>query len=229
MRVFGNGQPLLRLEDVGFRYAGMERSVFEGVALEIRRGAYMRLLGRNGSGKSTLLRLISGELVSTIGCRRELAPGLRVIHLHQDPIRFIGRSLTMKEQLMVGVDADRQSREARLQQACAMLTKVKLNLEARLDDFVDALSGGQRQIVALLAAIMARPDILLLDEVYSSLDADALLDCQQFVADTARESKFAILLVSHQDLNDQTLPETVDIGDLGGARSRKTKGHRCET
>ena len=146
-----------------------------GVDLSLPRGGFLALLGASGCGKTTLLRLIAGfeqpDAGSiAVGGRLVFGPGVnlpperrRVGMVFQDYALF--PHLTVAENVAFGLPRG-AGREARVRE---MLTLVGLaGLERRLPH---ALSGGQQQRVALARALAPEPDLILLDEPFSSLDA----------------------------------------------------------
>ncbi|MGO8925418.1 MAG: ATP-binding cassette domain-containing protein, partial [Limisphaerales bacterium] len=172
-------QPLLELEKVGFAYPSMPEGAFviKGIDLSIRRGEVIQVNGRNGSGKTTLLRLIAGELAPTVGFRR--LNGGRVVYVNQHIADFLGESLTVMEQMVVGMDAHFWNSSHRVHDRAEMrvrawLAPFNLGLEDKLSQFTSELSGGQRQIVALLSVMTGPVDVLVLDEVTAHMDRKAV-------------------------------------------------------
>lgn len=207
MMRFGDGEPLLRIRNGSFAYPGcQDRPVIEDLSLEIAAGACVQITGRNGSGKSTLLKLVAGDLSLTKGLREELVADLRPIYFHQDLLKFVGRALTVGEQLQVACEV-RNGREGRgrkpsltehLAFAKDMLREFDLGLDQRFGDFMEALSGGQRQIVAFVAMLLSGARLLLLDEFTSALDQRSMQCCGDILQCELAKGHIALLAVNHQ-------------------------------
>ncbi len=159
---------MLRLESLDVYYG--EIHALRGVALEVRAGEIVTLLGNNGAGKSTTLKTISGLLVPRRGAvvfdGRPLAgvPAHEVVArgiAHVPEGRRIFNRLSVRENLAMGAylrtDADVG---ADLDRAFALFPR----LQERITQVAGTLSGGEQQMLAIARALMARPRLLLLDE-----------------------------------------------------------------
>jgi branched-chain amino acid transport system ATP-binding protein len=147
-----------------------EIHALRGVALEVRGGEIVTLLGNNGAGKSTTLKTISGLLVPRRGSVVFDGSALTGVPAHEVVARGIahvpeGRRifnrLTVRENLTMGAylrtDADI---EADLDRAFELFPRLK----ERISQVAGTLSGGEQQMLAIARALMARPRLLLLDE-----------------------------------------------------------------
>ena len=148
--------------------------VVHGVSIEVDRGEIVTLIGPNGAGKSTLLKAIAG-LIATEGGRvwvdgRDVTalPTHRVV---SSGIGFVPQTgnvfttLTVHENLKVGAHLVRGSLNERLERAYALFPP----LAARRPLRARALSGGERQMLAIARAVMADPTLLMLDEPTAGL------------------------------------------------------------
>jgi ATP-binding cassette, subfamily B, bacterial len=173
------GTGRLRFEDVVFAYPGATASVLRGISLELAPGETVALVGTTGSGKTTLLQLVprladvTGGSITLDGVDvRDLPlPELRtrVGCAFEDPTLF---SASVRENVAFGVqDATETEILAALDAAQAeFVADLPWGLDTRIGEQGMSLSGGQRQRVALARAILARPEILLLDDPLSALD-----------------------------------------------------------
>jgi len=163
------GDPLLRIEQLDAGYGAVQ--VLWDVALEVRRGEVVALVGSNGAGKSTLLRTISGLLRPWRGRvwwgGREIAglPPEAIVRLgmaHVPQGRRLFADLTLRENLLVGAYTrpDRAAIAADLRDVLELFPV----LGERLHLPAGQLSGGEQQMAALARALMARPQLLLIDE-----------------------------------------------------------------
>jgi ATP-binding cassette, subfamily B, bacterial len=169
----------LVFDAVEFGYPGAPDPVLRGVSLDLSPGETVALVGATGSGKTTLLHLVprladvTGGAITLDGTDiRELPlPELRsrVACAFEDPTLF---SASVRENVSFGVqDATEADVLAALDAAQAeFVADLPWGLDTRIGEQGMALSGGQRQRVALARAILARPQVLLLDDPLSALD-----------------------------------------------------------
>jgi ATP-binding cassette, subfamily B, bacterial len=174
------GRPArLVFDRVGFRYPGAEHALLRGISLTVEPGQTMVLVGATGAGKTTLLQLVPRLADVTSGAvlldgtdvrRLPLAElRTRVGCAFEDPTLF---SASVRENVSYGApDADDAAIEAALAMAQAgFVHDLPWGLDTRIGEQGMALSGGQRQRVALARAILARPEVLILDDPLSALD-----------------------------------------------------------
>ncbi len=169
------GEPALSL--AGLRRDYGERTVLDGVGLELARGETLLVLGPNGAGKTTLLRILatllrpSGGEVRALGCS---LPGEawklrgRIGLLGHEPLLY--RDLSGRENLrfhanLHGLRGD--AAEARIGELLAAV-----GMERRAEQRVAELSAGMRQRLAICRCVLHEPELLLLDEPDSNLDAE---------------------------------------------------------
>jgi branched-chain amino acid transport system ATP-binding protein len=161
--------PLLELEDIHAYYGNIR--ALKGVSLSVGRGEVVTLIGSNGAGKTTTLRTVLGTVrplrgtVSFGGRRIDRVPTHRIARLGiaQSPEgRRIFAPMTVLENLELGAFSrdDREGIAADLERVLALFPR----LRDRLQQKGGTLSGGEQQMLAMGRALMARPDMLLLDE-----------------------------------------------------------------
>lgn len=166
--------------------------------LRVPKGAVYALLGRNGTGKSTLIQLLLGLLEPTAGAVRVLGcdpvkggPGLR------QRIGYVPERLPLYEWMTVAQTlrfVAAQYANWSLETEKAMLGKFRLPLDRRVRD----LSRGQRALLSLILALSHNPDLVLLDECTSGMDALARSEFDRSVIDALHESGRTVLFASHQ-------------------------------
>jgi len=193
---------ILRLENVSFKFSTMTTPTITNVNLTLARGEILGLLGASGCGKTTLLRIIAGfvsplagtvaiagRLVAGRGCY--LPPEARNVGMvFQDYALF--PHLTVVENIVFGLRSAISNRQARVREMMALVGLV--GLENR---YPQQLSGGQQQRVALARALVPQPQLLLLDEPLSNLDAQVRLRLREEILDIFKATKTAAIFVTH--------------------------------
>jgi energy-coupling factor transporter ATP-binding protein EcfA2 len=175
-------EPLLRLESVSYRYPGAAGDALDAVSLEVEEGELVLVAGVTGSGKSTLLRAASGLVPHFFGGRiagrvtvagldtREHGPAETAAvasSLFQDPESQIVMS-SVGAELALPLEARGRSGPAVMR--AVEETALALGVADLLEREAHTLSGGELQRVALAAALVTQPRLLLLDEPTSQLD-----------------------------------------------------------
>ncbi|HXW46395.1 MAG TPA: ABC transporter ATP-binding protein [Streptosporangiaceae bacterium] len=203
----------LVFDRVRFRYPGAPAETLRGVTLDIAPGETIALVGSTGSGKSTLLQLVPRLADATSGLITLAGTDIRDLPLaelrtrvgcaFEDPTLF---SASVRENVSFGVqDASEEDVLAALAAAQAdFVVDLPWGLDTRIGEQGMALSGGQRQRVALARAILARPEVLLLDDPLSALDVHTEAKVTAALADVMATS--TALVVAHR-------PSTVLLAD----------------
>jgi ABC-type multidrug transport system ATPase subunit len=183
--------PLLNLINAGYSYPGTDKWVFRHFNMSIDSGEAIRIAGRNGSGKTTLLKVISGILELKEGEFRKQRE-TKTAYMDQFSGEMLARDLTIAEQLKTAA-----LNESLLTISIEMLDEFGLGLKDRRGEFVGHLSGGQRQIVALLCTLATGASVLCLDEVTSSMDEHSMHIANRLLLYSKTTSKVTLVLVSH--------------------------------
>ncbi|HEY3996416.1 MAG TPA: ABC transporter ATP-binding protein [Mycobacterium sp.] len=217
-----------RLTDVEKSYGA--RSVLDGVSLEIRTHEIVALVGRSGCGKSTVLRVLAGLSPDHTG-GREVAGAPAVAF--QDPRLFPWRDVLTN--VRYGLNRSGLSRDAAQQRSERALAEIGLADHATAWPLT--LSGGQAQRVSLARALVAEPQLLLLDEPFGALDALTRLSMRALLLDLWRHHGFGVLLVTHDVeeaieladrvlvLEDGRIAHTIEIEDPRPTPSQRTARH----
>ena len=198
--------PLVKVENVSFRYPKSGVDALSGVSLEIPRGSFFALLGPNGAGKTTLLRLLCGRFAKFSGTI-VLADDVRGTNAFLDPVACgillenpgIYPKLSINEYVdyFVGFYAARiptwNTTEAR--ERIARIAKC-LELPP-LDTRMGKLSLGNRQKVQLLRAMAPAPKLLILDEPVANLDPMSREAVWKLIADWRRQEGGTAIVCSH--------------------------------
>ncbi|MGW5107189.1 ABC transporter ATP-binding protein [Nocardia sp. NPDC004123] len=162
-----------------------ERRVLHGLDLDIRPGEFVALLGRSGSGKSTLLRALAGLDDETGG---ELAVSGEVAVAFQEP-RLVPWK-RVRDNVTLGLRHENP-------RAAAAAALAEVGLAARGEAWPLTLSGGEAQRASLARALVREPDLLLLDEPFSALDALTRITIHGLVLDLWARHRPGVLLVTH--------------------------------
>jgi sulfonate transport system ATP-binding protein len=186
---------MLVLDRVGKTYPNGVRAL-EGVSLEVGPGEILAIVGGSGCGKSTMLRAISGldtpsQGVVLLDGTPVLGPHPKIGIIFQEP-RLLPW-LTVAGNVGFGID-DRPKAEREDRVAAAL---ARVGLTDKADMWPRELSGGQAQRVAIARALVPRPEVLLLDEPFSALDAFTRADLQDHLLDLWADSKPTLLMVTH--------------------------------
>lgn len=166
------------------------RQVLNDVSVRVKSGEIVALLGRSGSGKSTVLRVLAGLSRDHSGQRVVSgAPALAF----QEPRLFPWRDV--RTNVGYGLTRSRLPRQQVRERAERALADV--GLADRADAWPLTLSGGQAQRVSLARALVAEPQLLLLDEPFGALDALTRLTMHTLLLDLWRRHGFGVLLITH--------------------------------
>ncbi|MBL8325157.1 MAG: type I secretion system permease/ATPase [Rubrivivax sp.] len=205
----------LGLRDVGFAYptpgfADREPGpkVLKGVTLAFQPGERVAVLGRIGSGKSTVLRLLAGLYQPTEGQveadgidLRQIDPAdyrARVGFVAQDPRLFNG---TLRDNVLLdrpAADPGRLAEVARLTGLDRLVASHPQGWELPVGEAGALLSGGQRQLVALARCLVTRPQIVLMDEPTSSMDAQSEVAFLRQLKEAMAASNCTLVMVTHR-------------------------------
>ena len=201
----------------------METPALQGLDLAIAEGEFVTVIGSNGAGKTTLLNAISGEIgvqggrivideTDVTGWPAARRAGL-VARVFQDPMAGSCAALTIAEN--IGLAATRGvPRGLRPAVTRAVrgemrdrLAELGLGLEDRLDDPMELLSGGQRQVVSLVMATFRPMRILLLDEHTAALDPKRAAFVVELTQRIVSERKLTTMMVTH------SMRQALDVGE----------------
>ena len=186
-------QPLVTLRHVSMGWEG--RTVLKDISLTIRKGDFIAITGPNGGGKTTLLRIILGLLKPSKGTIERDTDSLRVGYLPQKNMIDSHFPVVVSEVIQSGLLAVKNlSAEERRQKIESTIES--MGLTEQKNKPIGTLSGGQLQRALLGRAIIANPDLLVLDEPLSYIDKRFEEYLYKLISDLAKTT--TIVLVSHE-------------------------------
>jgi spermidine/putrescine ABC transporter ATP-binding subunit len=205
--------PLLEVHAVAKRFGA--REVLKDISLNIAAGEFLTLLGESGSGKTTLLRLIAGFEQPTSGEIWMSGERLDTLPPYKRRVNTVFQNyalfphLNVRDNVAYGLrvqGAPRNEIPGRVTEALNMV---------KMTEFADArpsrLSGGQQQRVALARALVNRPQLLLLDEPLSALDANLRKQMQSELKSLQREIGITFLFVTHDQEEAMALSDRIAL------------------
>lgn len=185
----------ISVDFVSHTFKGQPAPTLQNIDLKIVPGEQVALIGRSGCGKSTLLHMLAGLLLPSEGCVRINGsqinrPSAKWNMMFQKPSLYPWMSVRQNAELGLVFAGKRDP-----QKVDALLKMVGLadKAKARVQD----LSGGQQQRVALARSLATSPEVLLLDEPFSALDAFTRTSLQDEVAQIARRQGLSLVIVTH--------------------------------
>ncbi len=205
---------MLKIAGLNVAYGGLH--ALSGVSLQVHEGQFVTLVGPNGAGKTTLMKAICGAVSVAAGTIEYRGRGIdalppharaRLGIAHVPEGRRVFASLTVQENLELGS----YRAEARRGRAGALAEVFELFpvLHERRGQLAGSLSGGEQQMLAIGRGLMARPDLLLLDEPSQGLGPRVVESIFEVIARVRRERRLTILLV------EQRVVEALELCDRG--------------
>jgi ABC-type Fe3+/spermidine/putrescine transport system ATPase subunit len=208
-----SGAPLLEIRGVAKRFG--TRDVLKSISLDIAAGEFLTLLGESGSGKTTLLRLIAGFEQPTAGEIRMIGERLDTLPPYKRRVNTVFQHyalfphLNVRDNVAYGLRAKNTPKSeigGRVDEALRMV---------KMSEYAGArpskLSGGQQQRVALARALVNRPQLLLLDEPLSALDANLRIQMRGELKALQREVGITFLFVTHDQEEAMALSDRIAL------------------
>ena len=184
-----------------------EHRVLDAVEGSFRTGEFVAIIGKSGCGKSTFLNLISGideadqgeveiggtSITGLSEKERTLFRRRHIGFVFQD--FNLVETLSARENVLLPLQLNGLDTEAGLEHMQELLQR--LNIEARVDDYPDHLSGGEQQRVAIARALVHRPSLVLADEPTGNLDLDTGKEVLELLVQLVRDSGVTLVMVTH--------------------------------
>ncbi len=202
---------MLSVEDVSFFYENSSQQVMDRVSFTADRGEFVSLVGPSGCGKSTLLRIVAGLASASSGRvmfmgKRIDGPNSKVSFVFQD--FALMPWLTNQDNVKMGLSLTNLSDQEKDSKAAELLDR--FGLGGFENYYPNVLSGGMKQRVGIARAIASDPQVLLMDEPFSSLDeltADTLRSDIVHMLESKDISVNCVLMVTHN------VEEAVELSD----------------
>ena len=181
--------------------------MLDAVEGSFRTGEFVAIIGKSGCGKSTFLNLISGideadqgeveiggtSITGLSEKERTLFRRRHIGFVFQD--FNLVETLSARENVLLPLQLNGLDTEAGLEHMQELLQR--LNIEARVDDYPDHLSGGEQQRVAIARALVHRPSLVLADEPTGNLDLDTGKEVLNLLVQLVRDSGVTLVMVTH--------------------------------
>lgn len=207
---------MLELKDIHKYYnpgTVNEMCLFHGFDLSIDEGEFVSVIGSNGSGKTSMLNIICGSIPIEAGKifmngvditkEKEYKRNRKIGRVYQNPAMGTCPSMTILENMALADNKGkfygfgRGTNKARISYYRELLSQLGLGLEDKLDIKVGALSGGQRQAMALLMSTMTPIEFLILDEHTAALDPKTAELIMELTDKIVRDKKLTTIMVTH--------------------------------
>lgn len=190
-----------------------EKVLFENFNLDIKKGDFIAIVGSNGSGKTTALNIISGDVKPDNGSvilegkditkQKNYQRAVKIARVFQNPSMGTSPSMTIMENMSLAdnkgrrYDLTKGLNTARRDFYRSQLELLGMGLENRMETLAGALSGGQRQALALIMATLKTPALLLLDEHTAALDPKSSDIVMTLTEKVVKEKNITTLMVTH--------------------------------
>lgn len=180
--------------------SGENIQVLENISLDIRKGEFVALFGPNGSGKTTLLNIIAGLIdydkgLISIGGKRPA--DAKIGFVFQNYMDSLFPWLKNIDNIGFSLDSSYGSKKRKHEYIQNYVVEMGLG-QLPLNKYPYQCSAGQQQLVSLVRELIYKPDVLLMDEPFVSLDYDRRISQQQHLLNSWEKTNSTVLLVSHE-------------------------------
>lgn len=198
---------------------GTTFTALSGVSITVERGEFFTLLGPSGCGKTTLLRAIAGFNDLTSGDIKLDGADLRVVPPHKRDIGMVFQDyavfphLSVFDNVAFGLKPRKVPAEETKRRVTDALAAVRLS--ALADRLPAAMSGGQQQRIGLARAMVINPQLLLMDEPLSNLDAKLRIELREEIRDIQKQVDIATIYVTHDQEEALAISDRICVMNAG--------------
>ena len=197
---------MLELINISLKWnSSKEKPFIKNLNLKIKNGNILCVFGKSGVGKSSLINVIAGITEGNLLTEGKIILNRKILNdiptekrkvglLLQDGALF--HHLTVEQNIYFGMNQKLKTKDKLI---LINENLNKANMESFRDRYPHTLSGGQKARIACLRAVLSEPEVLLLDEPFSSLDPEHRNTFRNFVVSKVKDSKIPCLLVTHDE------------------------------
>lgn len=218
---------MLKLKGISVVYnvnTAFEKKILDNISLSVTKGQSVAIKGDNGAGKSTLVKVIAGEIQPIHGkiiinnkdyTKKNIVQRSHMIgRVFQDSMIGVALEMTILEHMLFA-SMRGKSRQLQLIKVknkhdffIERLSELNMGLEEKLDLQVKYLSGGQRQALSLIMALLSQCNLLILDEYTSALDAKTAKTVLEIAMSVVRKYNVTTLMITH-DVNEAAMCDKI--------------------
>lgn len=195
---------IINIENISLE--NLEKKIFSNISTEIKEGELLYIIGKTGSGKSSLLKILYGDIILSQG-KAEIA-GVDLINIKENKIPFLRRKLGIVFQdFKLLADRSIKKNLEFVLKATDWKDKIKIKeridevlglvqLQEKINNFPNQLSGGEQQRIAIARAILNKPKVILADEPTGNLDPATSKKVMKLLKDINDEGT-TVLIATH--------------------------------
>ena len=212
---------ILELKNIKHSFT-RDNEVLKDISLQVNRGEIITILGPSGCGKTTLLRIIAGleeQSAGTVSIDNELVSGhLNHVNTEERNIGLVVQEralfphLSIVNNVKFGIKGTNKNNTER-----AMSLLKLFSVERYAKNYPHEISSGEQQRVALARSIISQPDLLLLDEPFSSLDLNLREEVRDETLHLLQKSNISVIIVTHDPFEAMFISNHINIFDKSGS------------
>ncbi|PCI25440.1 hypothetical protein COB57_01835 [Candidatus Peregrinibacteria bacterium] len=174
------------------------QQILKDISFQIKKGEVISLFGPNGSGKTTLFNILSNILTAdsgTISIGNMDKSQIKIGYVFQDYRKILMPWFKTIDNIAFPLKLQNHTKEMRHKEVRDLCEFLGIHLD--LESYPSQLSGGQQQLIAILSALIDKPEVLLLDEPFSAIDFQTTLFLQEKIMDISEKLGITIIFISH--------------------------------
>ncbi|WP_412520586.1 ABC transporter ATP-binding protein [Staphylococcus simulans] len=183
---------MIKMKHLSFAYD--KEAILKNINLTIQKGELVGIIGESGSGKTTLMNLLLGDLTPSQGTIDINTP--RILPIFQQATQSFNPKLTLETSLKEPLKYYANAEQSFNQIVLPLMTQLDLDQQL-LTHYPDQVSGGQLQRFNVLRTVMLQPDVLICDEITSSLDVVAEQKLIEKLKTIHQQQRTTMIIISH--------------------------------